>query len=69
MQCFPARKSLDSYYFPKKLGWQFQKWLIFICMEKHFHNFYSFELMIHFLEEEVFLNMHSDSLLNITGGA
>ena len=69
MQCFPALKSLDSYYFPKKLGSQFQKWLIFICMEKNFHNFCSFELMIHFLAEEVFLNIHLDSLLNITEGA
>ena len=25
MQCFPARKSLDSYYFPKKLGSPLQK--------------------------------------------
>ena len=37
-------------------------------IEKIFHRFYTFELMIHFLEEEDFLNIHSDILLNITPG-
>ena len=37
-------------------------------MKKKFHSFYTFELMIHFLAEEDFLNMHSDTLLNITFG-
>ena len=34
--------------------------------KKNFHSFYAFELMIHFLVEEDFLNMHSDIFLNLT---
>ena len=36
--------------------------------KKPFRRFYTFELMIHFLAEEDLLNMHSDTLLNITPG-
>ena len=39
-----------------------------MCMEKKLHTFYVFELMIQFLAEEGFLNMHSDILLNLTPG-
>ena len=39
-----------------------------MCMGKNIHSFYAFELMIHFLAEEDFLNMHSDILLNLTPG-
>ena len=35
---------------------------------KRFHSFYAFELMIYFLAEESFLDMHSDVLLNLTPG-
>ena len=65
---FCSRKFLDSYYFPNKFGTQLQKGLIFLCMGKNFPNFYIFELMIYFPAEEDFLNMHSDTLLNITTG-
>ena len=57
---FSSHESLDSYYFPKKFGTHLQKGLIFMCTEINFHNFYIFELRIHFLAEEDFLNMHSD---------
>ena len=39
-----------------------------MCMGKKVYSFYAFELMIHFLAEEDFLNMHSDILLNLTPG-
>ena len=36
---------------------------------KKFHSFYAFELMIHFLAEESFLDMYSDDILwNLTPG-
>ena len=35
-------------------------------MGKIYHSFYAFELMLHFLAEEGFLNMHSDTLFNVT---
>ena len=47
---------------------QIQKRLIYMPMGKKIHSFYAFELMIHFLAEEDFLNMHSDILLNLTPG-
>ena len=34
--------------------------------KKVFHRFYTFELIIHFLAEEYFFNMHLDNLLNTT---
>ena len=37
-------------------------------MGKKNHSFYSFELMIRFLAEEVILNMLSDILLNLPPG-
>ena len=53
--------------FPVKSGTHLQKGLIYKCMEKTiFHSFYTFKLTIHFLEEEGFLNMHLDTLWNIT---
>ena len=55
-------------FFPKTSGAQIQKRLIYVCIGKTFHSFYAFELMIHFLAEEDFLNMHSDILLNLTPG-
>ena len=39
-----------------------------MSMGKNFHRLYAFELTIHFLAEESFLNMHSDILLNLTLG-
>ena len=36
--------------------------------KKELRSFHAFELMIHFLAEEDFLNMHSDILLNLTPG-
>ena len=54
--------------FRRKFGAQIQKILIYMCMGKKFHSFYAFELIIHFLAEEDFLNMHSDILLNVTPG-
>ena len=48
---------------------QIQKRLIYMSMEKKFHSFYAFELMIHFLAEECFLDIHSDDILwNLTPG-
>ena len=35
---------------------------------KKYYRFYTFELTIHFLAEENFLNIHSDALLNLTSG-
>ena len=61
----PTRNSLDYCYFPKKFGTQLEKELIYMYLEKKFHSFCTFELMLHFLVEEDFLNMHSDILLNI----
>ena len=37
-----------------------------MSMGKKFHSLYAFELMIDFLAEESFLNMHLDILLNLT---
>ena len=37
-----------------------------MCTEKKIQSFNTFELMMHFLVEEDFLNMHLDTLLNIT---
>ena len=53
--------------FPKKFDVQFQKRLTYMAREK-IHSFYAFELMIQFLTEEGFLNMHSDILMNFTPG-
>ena len=40
-----------------------------MSMGKTFHSFYTFELMIHFLAEESFLDMYSDDILwNLTPG-
>ena len=39
-----------------------------MCMQKIFYSFNAFELMLHFLAEEGFLNMHSDFLLNLSPG-
>ena len=36
---------------------------------ERFHGLYALDLMIHFLAEERFLNIHSDILLNLTPGA
>ena len=36
------------------------------CAWEKIHSFYAFELMIQFLAEEGFLNMHSDILMNLT---
>ena len=66
MWSFSIRNSLDSCYFPTKFGAHLQKGFICTCMEKNFHSSYTFELMIHFLEEENFLNMHLDTPLNVT---
>ena len=38
------------------------------CAWEKKRSFNGFELMIHFLAEEGFLNMHSDALLNLTPG-
>ena len=46
--------------FPKKFGAQIQKRLIYMSIGKKFQSLYAFELIIYFLAEESFLNMHSD---------
>ena len=53
--------------FPKKFDVQFQKRLTYMAREK-IHSFCALELMIQFLTEEGFLDMHSDFLMNFTPG-
>ena len=48
-------------FFPRNLVHKFS-------MGKKFHSLYPFELMIHFLAKESFLNMHSDFLLSLIPG-
>ena len=63
--------SSRSRYFSqaKKIGAQIQKRLIYMSAGKKIHSFYVFELMIHFLAEESFLDIYSDDILrNITPG-
>ena len=60
--------SSPTRYFPKKFGAHIQKRLIYMCMQKIFYSFNALELMLHFLVEEGFLNMHSDFLLNLSPG-
>ena len=53
----------------KKFGAQIQKRLIYMSIGKKIHSFYAFELMIHFLAEESFLDIYSDDILwNLTPG-
>ena len=53
----------------KKFDAQIKERLIYMSMGKKFHTFYAFELMIHFLAEESFLDMYSDDIIsNVTRG-
>ena len=54
--------------FPNKCGAQIQKKIDLDVHGKKIHRLYAFELMIQFLVEDVFFNMHSDILLNLTPG-
>ena len=54
-------------FFPRNLVQNSEQIDLHVHGEK-FNSLYAFELMIHFLAEESFLNMHSDSLLNVTRG-
>ena len=60
--------SPTSYFFQvKKFDAQIQERLIYMSMGKKFHSFYAFELMIHFLAEESFLDIYSDDIIwNVT---